>query len=195
VVLMVPKMADITIRDTFVSYLEQYGFFSFILPFLLIFSLIFLLLEITNVFKRDENDLVGRRINIIFSFGFALTSIGNVDLTRWLMYLIPNASIWVLGVFLFILALGIASSKIEMPRWFRGAISLVVIGAITVIAANALLGETGGLSTGPIDYSVLSTAATILIIFAIILAVIAWLTSEPKEKGQEEIGSYGPYGP
>jgi len=185
-------MSEITIRESFISYLEQYGFFSFILPFLLIFSLIFLLLEITNVFKRNENDITGRRINIAFSFGFALTAISNPDLTNWLAYLIPNASIWILGIFLFILALGIAISQITMPRWLRGAISLIVIGAITVIAANALVGGTGGISIGPIDYSILSTAATILIIFAIIIAVIAWVTSEPKEKGQETSGSYGP---
>jgi len=187
-------MSEITVRDIFSSYLEQYGFFSFILPFLLIFSLIFLLLEITNMFKRDENDIVGRRLNVLFSFGFALTAISNPDLANWLAYLIPNASIWILGIFLFILALGIAMSKIEMPRWLRGAISLIVIGAITVIAANALIGgtETRGISLGPIDYSILSTAATILVIFAIIIAVIAWVTSEPKEeKGQGTPGSHG----
>ncbi|RIB35091.1 MAG: hypothetical protein BXU00_03340 [Candidatus Nanoclepta minutus] len=185
-------MSEITIRESFISYLEQYGFFSFILPFLLIFSLIFLLLEVTNVFKRNENDIIGRRINIAFSFGFALTAISNIDMVKWLVYLIPNASIWILGIFLFILALGIATSKIEMPRWLRGAISLIVIGAITVIAANAVVGGTEGISMGPIDYSILSTAATILIIFAIIIAVIAWVTSEPKEKGQQTSGSYGP---
>lgn len=185
-------MSEITIRESFMSYLEQYGFFSFILPFLLIFSLIFLLLEITNVFKRSENDVIGRRVNIVFSFGFALTAIGNPDLMNWMIYLIPNATIWILGVFLFVLALGIAASQIEMPRWLRGAISLIVIGAITVIAANAVIGGAGGISVGPIDYSIISTAATILIIFAIIIAVIAWVTSEPKEKGQETTGSYGP---
>jgi len=194
VVLTVHKMEEITVENTFMSYLEQYGFFSFILPFLLIFSLTFLLLEITNVFKRSEDDLVGRRIDIVFSFGFAITSIGNVDLVKWLIYLIPNASIWVLGVFLFILALGIASSKIEMPRWFRGAVSLIVIGAITVIAASAVTGNIGNINLGPIDYSIISTAATILVIFAIILAVIAWVTSEPKEKNQETSGP-GLYGP
>jgi len=186
-------MAEITVRDIFFSYLEQYGFFSFILPFLLIFSIIFLLLEITNVFKRDENDIIGRRINVVFSFGFALTSISNTEVISWLFYLIPNASIWILGIFLFILALGIASSKVEMPRWLRGAIALIIIGAITVIAANAALGEYGNISLGPIDYSILSTAAAILIIFAIIIAVIAWVTSGAKEEGKET--QAGPHSP
>ncbi len=172
-------MNEISIRSTFMSYLNQYGFFSFILPFLLVFSLIYLLLEITGIFKTDENDIVGRKVNILFSFGFALTTLSNKDIVAWMSYLIPNATIWILGVFLFILSLGIAMAKITMPRWLRGAISLIVIGAIIVIAANAILGGSGGagVSIGPIDYSTLSTLTVLLVIFAILIAIIAWATS------------------
>ncbi|MEM4461100.1 MAG: hypothetical protein QW038_00535 [Nanopusillaceae archaeon] len=162
---------------------EKYGIFTFILPFLLIFSIIFLLLEITNLFKKGENDIVGRKIHTVLSFGFALTALGNRDVVYWISILIPNATIWVLGIFLLILVFGlIFKGKAQIPSAFRGALALIVISSIIVIAANAL-SKKAEISIGFIDYSLIASFSTVIIIFAIILALIAWLghVEEPSQ--------------
>lgn len=161
--------------EDFSRIVENYGIVTFVLPFLLIFSIIFLLLEVTNLFKKDENDIVGRKIHTVLSFGFALTALGNRDVIYWISILIPNATIWVLGVFLLILVFGlIFRGSVRIPRTFRGALALIVISSIIVIAANALSGK-AEISTGFIDYSLIASFSTVVIIFAIILAIIAWL--------------------
>jgi len=46
--------------------LSQYGFIDFVLPFLLIFSLVFMLLELSNLLKVSSDDAVGRKLSAYF---------------------------------------------------------------------------------------------------------------------------------
>lgn len=163
--------------ENFSTIMEQYGFLTFLLPFLLIFSIVFLLLEVTALFKRDDEDVIGRRVHILLSMGFALTALGNRVVIAWMSALIPQATIWLLAIFLLILVLGLVfRGDIKISSWFRGALALIVISSIIVIAANIVTGR-AELSANFIDYSLLSSFSAVIIIFAIILAIAVWLSS------------------
>ncbi|MEM1782707.1 MAG: hypothetical protein QW483_02385, partial [Nanopusillaceae archaeon] len=85
--------------------------------------------------------------------------------------------------FLLILVFGlIFKGKAQIPSAFRGALALIVISSIIVIAANAL-SKKAEISIGFIDYSLIASFSTVIIIFAIILALIAWLghVEEPSQ--------------
>ncbi|MCC5447170.1 hypothetical protein [Candidatus Nanobsidianus stetteri] len=97
--------------------LSQYGFIDFVLPFLLIFSLVFMILELSNLLKVSPDDDVGRKLNALFSFGFALLSIYNQNLVRWLLSFIPSATIAIIGFTLIVIVLAITNKKI--PSWLR----------------------------------------------------------------------------
>ena len=107
--------------------LASYGFYNVLLPFILIFSLVFLLLEIANLFKIDDNDSVGRKLHAGFAFGFALMALGHQELMEWMLYLIPHATVWILGIFLFAVAIAFFIKPTEMGDTLRGIIALVTI--------------------------------------------------------------------
>jgi len=116
---MINQLPQINFNLTnFNQLLSQYGFIDFVLPFLLIFSLVFMILELSNLLKVSPDDTVGRKLNALFSFGFALLSIYNQNLVKWLLSFIPSATIVIIGFTLIVIVLAITNKKI--PSWLRG---------------------------------------------------------------------------
>jgi len=176
--------------------LSQYGFIDFVLPFLLIFSLVFMILELSNLLKIDSNDTVGRKLNALFSIGFALLSIYNQNLVRWLLSFIPNATIAIIGFTLIVIVLAITNKKI--PSWLRGLFAFLIIGIILWLAINSL-SVTGSSSTSSplipllsytINYLIQSGILTLLIVFLLTFLVLMWIAGggEKKEEKKEEKG-------
>jgi len=176
--------------------LSQYGFIDFVLPFLLIFSLVFMILELSNLLKVSPDDTVGRKLNALFSFGFALLSIYNQDLVKWLLSFIPSATIAIIGFTLIVIVLSITNKKI--PSWLRGLFAFLVIGIILWLAINSL-SITGSSSTSSplisilsytINYLMQSGVLELLIVFGLIFLVLMWIVGggEKKEEMGEEKG-------
>jgi len=170
--------------------LSQYGFIDFVLPFLLIFSLVFMILELSNLLKVSPDDDVGRKLNALFSFGFALLSIYNQNLVKWLLSFIPSATIVIIGFTLIVIVLAITNKKI--PSWLRGFFALLVVGIILWLAINSL--SIAGSASSPIaslllftlNYLMQSGILALLIMFVLIFLVIMWLAGGGEKKEEEE---------
>ncbi|BBL45856.1 hypothetical protein MJ1_0714 [Nanobdella aerobiophila] len=178
----------------FTSLLSQYGIFDVILPFLLIFSIVFMVLELAGLLKTGPDDEVGRRLNALFALSFALLSIGNQNLIQWLLSFIPNASVAVLGFFLLAMVISISNKKV--PGFFRAILGLLVIGIILWLALNALelTPNAGGSSISGalnyiISYLINSGLLAILIIFVLLGITIFWLVSPSKKEDKKEEGT------
>jgi cbb3-type cytochrome oxidase subunit 3 len=178
--------------------LSQYGFIDFVLPFLLIFSLVFMILELSNLLKVSPDDTVGRKLNALFSFGFALLSIYNQNLVKWLLSFIPSATIVIIGFTLIVIVLAITNKKI--PSWLRGFFALLVIGIILWLAINSL--SITGSSTSSsslisllsyiLNYLMQSGILALLIMFLLIFLVLMWIAGGGEKKEEEEERTGGP---
>jgi len=177
--------------------LSQYGFIDFVLPFLLIFSLVFMLLELSNLLKVSPDDPVGRKLSALFSIGFALLSIYNQDLLKWLLSFIPNATIAVIGFSLLVIALALTNKKV--PGGLRAFFAFLVVGIILWLAINSLsITGSSSASSSPlisllsytINYLMQSGMLELLIIFGFILLVVILVVGGEKkeERGEEKIG-------
>jgi len=174
--------------------LSQYGFIDFVLPFLLIFSLVFMILELSNLLKTSPDDNVGRKLNALFSLGFALLSIYNQNLVRWLLSFIPNATIAIIGFTLIVVVLTITNKKI--PSWLRGLFALLVVGIILWLAINSLIiinpsagsSQLTSLLSYTLNYLMQSGILALLIVFLLIFLVLMWIAGggEKKEERVEE---------
>ncbi len=178
-----------TFTTGFFSLLSQYGFFDLILPFLLIFSLIYMIVELSGLLKTSNDDPVGRKLSALFSFSFALMSLANQNLIIWLLSFIPNASIAVLAFFLLAMMISLAGKKI--PGFARALMAFLVIGIILWLAINALeLGNNSSSIAGSLSYAInylfQSGLLTIIVIFLILLLIISWVVGGGKEKEKEE---------
>lgn len=192
---MINQLPQINFNLTnFNQLLSQYGFIDFVLPFLLIFSLVFMILELSNLLKVSPDDTVGRKLNALFSFGFALLSIYNQNLVKWLLSFIPSATIVIIGFTLIVIVLAITNKKI--PSWLSGLFALLVVGIILWLAINSL--SIAGSASSPIaslllftlNYLMQSGILALLIMFLLILLVLMWIAGggEKKEEEKEERG-------
>jgi hypothetical protein len=178
--------------------LSQYGFIDFVLPFLLIFSLVFMILELSNLLKTGPDDTVGRKLNALFSLGFALLSIYNQNLVRWLLSFIPSATIAIIGFTLIVIVLAITNKKI--PSWLRGLFALLVVGIILWLAVNSLTivnpsagsSQLTSLLSYTLNYLMQSGILALLIVFLLIFIVLMWIVGggeKKEERGEERSGS------
>ena len=178
--------------------LSQYGFIDFVLPFLLIFSLVFMLLELSNLLKVSSDDAVGRKLSALFSFGFALLSIYNQNLVKWLLSFIPNATIAIIGFTLIVIVLAITNKKV--PGILRALFAFLVVGIILWLAINSLsITGSSSASSSPLisllsytlNYLMQSGMLELLIIFLLIFIVLMWIAGggeKKEESGEEESG-------
>ena len=144
-------------------------FVETILPFLLMFTLVFAILQKTKILgdgKKQVDTIVALVIGLIFiAFGSA---------TDIIVRMIPVLGIALVVILIFMILLGsMFSDKLEMPKWLK-----VVIGILVgILVAATVLVLTGGL-----DYlvnflygensGILINGVLILIIVGAILAVV-----------------------
>jgi hypothetical protein len=169
--------------------LSQYGFIDFVLPFLLIFSLVFMILELSNLLKTGPDDAVGRKLSALFSLGFALLSIYNQNLLKWLLSFIPNATIAVIGFSLLVISLAITNKKV--PGALRAFFAFLIVGIILWLAINSLNVTGSSSSSSPlisllsytINYLMQSGALELLIVLGFIFLVVGFVAGGEKKKG------------
>jgi len=170
--------------------LSQYGFIDFVLPFLLIFSLVFMLLELSNLLKASPDDTVGRKLSALFSLGFALLSLYNQDLIIWLLSFIPKATLAIIGFSLLAIALVFTNKKI--PGGLRAFFAFLVVGIILWLAMNSLsISGSSSAASSPLvslllyqlDYLMQSGMLALLVIFGLIFLVVIWVVGGDKKSG------------
>jgi hypothetical protein len=179
-----------SVQTSFYQLFQQYGFLDFVLPFLLIFSLTFMLLELSNLLKTSPDDDVGRKLNALFSLGFALLSIYNQNLVKWLLLFIPKAGLAIIAFALMVIVLALTNKKI--PSWLRAFFAFIVVGIILWLAVNSLSIANPSAGSSPLvgllsytlNYLIQSHILELLIMFGAILLVIAVLVGG--EKKEEE---------
>jgi len=182
-----------SVQTTFYQLFQQYGFLDFVLPFLLIFSLTFMLLELSNLLKTSPDDDVGRKLSALFSLGFALLSIYNQNLIKWLLLFIPKAGIAIIAFALMVIVLALTNKKI--PSWLRAFFAFLIVGIILWLAVNSLSIANPSAGSSPLvslllytlNYLMQSGILVLLIMFGLIFLLIAWLVGgENKEEEREE---------
>ncbi len=155
-----------------IRFLEDYGFYDVVLPFLLVFVLVFATLQKIKIFGKES-----RRYNAIIALVLGLMFVTATKLVEALNKNLPIIGV-VLAAFLGImLLLGLFGVKGEST----GAKILgwvITGGVILVIGFNYLAewGEAGGL------FRVLREHATTLIVFGVILGIIIAVIKGSGEK-------------
>lgn len=104
----------------------QYGFFDVLLPLILVFTIVFAILEKTELFKN-------RGVNIIIALVIGFFTVSNVYVSGFFMYLFSNLALGVAILLCLLILIGIAI-KPEGESWMwifgiaGGLLFLVVLG-------------------------------------------------------------------
>ncbi|MFH0752813.1 MAG: hypothetical protein V1914_04440 [archaeon] len=155
--------------------LEGTGFYEVALPFLLIFTIIFAVLQKVKIFGPES-----RKYNVIISVAMALLVVRMTTIVASINMFLPKVS-WIVLVFIMaLMLLGIFGAKSEgftgLP--FFIAIILSIVGIIWAMSPTVKLPEWLQLTSGD--------KAT-LIIFGVAIVAIYFIIKEPKS-GDSAVG-------
>jgi hypothetical protein len=175
-----------------IDLLNKLGVYDVILPFLLVFTIIFAILEKTKIFgvdKVDGKDLTKKNINAMVAFVIGFLVIASTKLVGVINEVMANVVLLiVLGVcFLMLVAVFFKDSEFDsmekLPVLTQILIYVMAIGLV-VIFLNAL----GWLQTiFDLFENINADWAASLIFIIIIIGFIIWVTHTPKgESGKEK---------
>lgn len=172
-----------------IELLNKLGVYDVILPFLLVFTIIFAILEKTKIFgveKINGQDLGKKNINAMVAFVIAFLVIASTKLVGVINEVMANVVLLVILGVCFLLLVGVFFGDKEFtlekfPIWSKLLMTLMFIG-IVVIFLNAL----GWLQTiFDLFKNIEADWAASLVFIIIIIGFILWITHTPKKSGGE----------
>lgn len=162
------------------SQMEQAGFFAYILPFLLIFALVFGILTRTQIFKKNK------AINAVIAFVVGLLALQFDFVPMFFSEIFPRLGIGLAIILALLILVGLfAPSKADAwTHW-------IFLGAAFIIFVIVLVQTFGWLGWGSLSLWYYNWPQIIMI--ALVLGGIIWVLShKPKEAKKFEFKFPGP---
>lgn len=169
----------VNVRNT-LYFLENWGLIDVILPFILIFTVMFAVLQKAKLFGTDS-----KKYNIIVSFVISLLVViphvtgrypPGADVVEIINTAIPSVSLIAIAIIMFLILIGIFGAEAKWGGWASGLVLILSAGAILWIFGKAA----GWWNNMPrwMDDPDLQALIVIILIFGII---VWFVTSEPGE--------------
>ncbi|RMD57425.1 hypothetical protein D6825_04050 [Candidatus Woesearchaeota archaeon] len=171
-----------------VQTLEQWGFVDAFLPFLLIFTLVYALLNRLDLFKAGE----GRRapdaykINGLIAFAISLMVVlphilgrypSNTDPIVIINTILPSAAVLLIAVFTLLLLIGVTGS--ELPSVLSWIIGLVAIGILSFVIIFTIW------PTFAPAWILQDPSLQALLIILLVMGLVVWFVTRPDKPAQQ----------
>ncbi len=177
-------MAEETVLGGIVDFFGRLGFYDVLLPFLLIFTIIYAILDKTYILGK-EGAYPRRNLNAIVAFVSAFLFIAAKEMVAVVNQAVANIAVLsVLGVF-FLALIGLFHKDEELDfatkhnKWFMIMTSFMAIG-IFVIFLHALGWDSFIIKFFTVSNSELRDGISAVIFLALMVGVIYWISAEPK---------------
>ena len=157
-----------TVADVFYQ-LQSSGFYEFALPFLLVFTIVFAILEKTKLFGDDK-----KNINLIIGIVVGLIVVNQFEIVDRLNLFLPKVSLFIIVAVMFLILVGLFGAKVE--NGFSGiALFLFAVASIFIIYW-ALVPDSSVLdfSSGGGDFGFWIQDNASWLILLIIVGIIIW---------------------
>jgi hypothetical protein len=155
---------------------EQAGVFAYMLPFLLIFALVFGLLSKINIFGGQDPSK-GKGINAIIAVAVALMALQFDVVSVFFAEIFPRMGVALSIILVLLVVGGLFIPTNKENNWFLVALSVVVFIIIATVVFNSM-DALGWLSNLPWLENIWNQYGSIIIFVAVIVAVIVAATHE-----------------
>ena len=184
-----------TLFGNAVNFMNQLGLFDIVLPFLLVFTLVFAFLEKTRVlgtedYRTNSGDIIKvsrKNLNSMIAFVMAFFVVGSTQLVAQISEITAQIVLLLVLVFSFLLTVGSFSEEKETPFALEGywatIFQIISFIAIALIFLNSL-----GWLDIVIDFILGSwnnEALAGLILIIVIVAFMVYITWEKKPEGNK----------
>jgi hypothetical protein len=172
-----------------IEFLEDFGLFDVVLPFLLIFVIIFAILEKTLILGKDSEGGPNKNINSIVALVVALLFVSANKAVNIISSALPNIALMIVIAVSFLMMLGVFWKTEEFDfkdnesKWYVAfsiimfiALAFIFMGAYQISPGVSLLAEVfSSINNGTLQ-SVLIGA----VVLGVIIGIIAFVTKKPK---------------
>ena len=183
---------ETTAFGSVIDFLQKLGFFDVILPFLLVFTIVFGILEKTRVFgveKIDGKEYPRKSINSMVAFAIGFFTVAAKQVVTSLQVSLPNVALVLIIVVCFLMLAGSFMGDKPFSLEGRGAwvgfLTVIMFLAVILIFLNSL----GWLTPITAFFSANMNSVLMPIIFlAVIAGSIFFVISsgKPKEKKEDK---------
>lgn len=172
--------------------LEDWGLIDVLLPFLLIFTLVFAVLQKTRILgeeKRNLNTILALVISLIVVVPHVTGNFpAGYDPVKIINAALPSVSIIVVAVIMLLIMIGLfAHDRVYLGLTMPGWIAFFSILTIIIIFGSAAGWWASGFNSW-LDNTFGSDALAIVIMIVVFGIIIAFITGSGKEK--EELGAF-----
>lgn len=176
-----------------IGFLDKIGVYDIILPFLLVFTIVFAILEKTKVLgieKIDGKDATKKNINAIVAFCIAFLVIASTQLVSLINQVMANVVLLLILAVCFLMLVGVFFGDKEFtlkdfPGWIKFFMILMFVG-IVVIFLNAIVVNAEGNTALEAVFSIFvnwnETWAAAIIFLIVIGGFIFFIVREPAQK-------------
>ncbi|HLD04337.1 MAG TPA: hypothetical protein VJG90_01330 [Candidatus Nanoarchaeia archaeon] len=182
-------MADSVFRSS-IDFFGQIGIYDVVLPFLLVFTIVFAILEKTKIFgteKGEHGEVTKKNLNAMVAFVSAFFVVASSQLVAAINQTVGHTFLLLLLSVLFLMLVGsfhTGGKEFELPDKWKWPMMWVMFIGIVLIFFNAL---------GWLDliYSYLtqfwdSVAVSSVLLVIVFVALIAYITKSPKPDKPKE---------
>ena len=93
--------------------LQSSGLYEIALPFLLIFTIVFAILEKTKIFGIDKNNEPRSKINAVIAIILGLLIVNQFEIVDRLNLFLPKVSLFIVVAIMFLILLGVFGARVE----------------------------------------------------------------------------------
>jgi hypothetical protein len=186
-------MADYTSPfATGIQFLDRLGVYEILLPFLLIFTLIYAVLEKSKIFgteKIGDTEYTKKNLNSMFAFVVSFLVVASSRLVAAINEAVANMVILMLLGICFLLLIGVfhtGKDELEVGKPFKSIFTWLAFIGIILIFLHAIKTADGTpwlfFAFGFIVKNIDTGAMGALILTVVVVVVMGYITSAPKEK-------------
>ena len=181
------------------EFLKDFGFFDVLLPFLLVFAVVFGILEKTKILGTEKiggEDYPRKNINAMVAFVIAMMVVAATKVVDALTLALPRVALLLVVTLSFLLMIGIFMSpggvyKQLEGKWLAFLMIVMFIAVILVFLSVIPYNEKDSWLEYAASYVVDNWSGAVvgsIILFVLVIWAVVWITSskegeEEKEKG------------
>ena len=161
--------------------LQETGFYDYLLPFLLVFSIIFAILEKTKIFGIDKEEKPRTNINVVLSFVIALIVIVQTEIVNIINIYLSKMALVMIVILIFMLVIGMLGGDVDKAK------GIPMFGVIIAVVAViwALTPNIGGM---PAWLHLSDMAIAWLIVLGIFIVIIWVVTAGGRDNSNRGSG-------
>lgn len=173
--------------------LENSGFATIILPFMLIFVIVFAVLQRLHIFGKDETK---KKFNIIIALVMAFSVVIPHALGKYppesdpvliMNNVLPNISLIMLAVIAFMLIIGVFGARVKIGKSGTLTGLVIIFSALAVVATFGIAANWFGEIPSWLRFLEDEATQTLFITILVMGIIIAFITGSGKDKSKDGV--------